>query len=90
MNITSRNELAEPDDYYTEDNFTGRAKILLFFSYLAAFGAVAGSVAVLISCVQHQNLVEVGVGGLEQCGLVLLSGLLLWAFRTAESYRYGY
>lgn len=89
MNITSRTELAESDDYNTDDNFTGRAKLLLFISYLTAFGAVAGSVAVLISCVQQQSLVEVGVGSVLQCGLVLLSGLLLWAFRT-ESSGYGY
>lgn len=89
MNITSRTELAESDDYNTDDNFTGRAKLLLFISYLTAFGAVAGSVAVLISCVQQQSLVEVGVGSVVQCGLVLLSGLLLWAFRT-ESSGYGY
>ena len=89
MNITSRTELAESDDYNADDNFTGRAKLLLFISYLTAFGAVAGSVAVLISCVQQQSLVEVGVGSVVQCGLVLLSGLLLWAFRT-ESSGYGY
>lgn len=89
MNITSRTELAESDDYNTDDNFAGRSKLLLFISYLTAFGAVAGSVAVLISCVQQQSLVEVGVGSVVQCGLVLLSGLLLWAFRT-ESSGYGY
>lgn len=38
-----------------------RAKILLFISYLMAFGAVAGSVAVLITCVQHHALVDIGV-----------------------------
>ena len=90
MNITSRSELAESDDYYTEDNYTGRAKFLLFVSYLTAFAAVAGSVAVLISCVQQQSLVECGVGSVVQCGLVLLSGLLLWAFRTSDSSGYGY
>ena len=90
MNITSRSELAESDDYYTDDNFTTRAKILLFISYLTAFGAVAGSIAVLISCVQHQTLVEVGVGSVVQCGLVLLSGLLLWAFRSSDSSGYAY
>ena len=90
MNITSRSDLAESDDYYTEDNFSTRAKILLFVSYLTAFGAVAGSVAVLIACVQQQYLVEVGIGSVVQCGLVLLSGLLLWAFRTSDSSGYAY
>ena len=80
-----------------------------------AFGAVAGSVAVLITCVQHHELIDIGVvriagsikhsssaqyfwlglshthstqGALLQCGLVLLSGLLLWAFRTSDSPEY--
>ena len=82
-----------------------------------AFGAVAGSVAVLITCVQHHALVDIGVvsimlsclttgcacmhmlcrlqlkfvcvqGALLQCGFVLLSGLLLWAFRSADSSGY--
>ena len=86
MNITSRQELAEPEEMYVDDNFTvgfhvchckkftaesccaanhcglqSRAKILLFISYLMAFGAVAGSVAVLITCVQHHVLVDIGV-----------------------------
>lgn len=89
MNITSRQELAEPEEMYVDDNFTvsceaaivacalfikpklcssmdcnglqTRAKILLFLSYLMAFGAVAGSVAVLITCVQHHALVDIGV-----------------------------
>ena len=38
-----------------------RAKIILFISYLMAFGAVAGSIAVLITCVQHNALVDIGV-----------------------------
>ncbi|DBA93296.1 TPA: Transmembrane protein 50B [Trebouxia sp. C0005] len=88
MNITSRQELAEPEEMYVDDNFTSRAKVLLFISYLMAFGAVAGSVAVLITCVQHHALVDIGAGALLQCGFVLLSGLLLWAFRSADSSGY--
>ena len=96
MNTTSRQELAEPEEMYVDDNFTvgfhfccytqkwllckgcaanhyglqSRAKVLLFISYLMAFGAVAGSVAVLITCVQHHALVDIGVVSIVQSFMI--------------------
>ena len=93
MNITSRRELAEPEELYVDENFAvscttrvncsslvcicakffelhvlqARAKIILFISYLMAFGAVAGSIAVLITCVQHNALVDIGVVCISSC-----------------------
>ncbi|CAL5219380.1 g1202 [Coccomyxa viridis] len=85
MNLVSRDDLANMADAYSSDEGSeGRAKLWLFLSYCIAFGAVAGSVAVLVTCVQHHEHVQVGVGALLQCGLILLSGLLLWAFRSDD------
>lgn len=35
-----------------------------------AFGAVAGSIAVLITCVQNQQLVDIGVVSFRLCSAV--------------------
>ena len=51
------------------------ARTCLFLSYLMAFGAVAGSVAVLITTIQNQQLVNIGVVSLQSlliCMTVLL------------------
>ena len=54
-----------------------RARIWLFFSYLVAFGSVAGAVAVLITCVQHQENIAIGVvSGEALCLLCSSIGML--------------
>ncbi|CAL8460582.1 g111 [Coccomyxa elongata] len=90
MNMVSRDDLASMGDMYDSDEGSeGRAKIWLFLSYCVAFGAVAGSIAVLVTCVQNGQHVEVGVGGLVQSGLILVAALLLWGFRTGDETGYG-
>jgi hypothetical protein len=62
----------------------------LFFAFVVAFAAVGGSVGVLISCSQNPQLMAVGVGSILQCGLILASALLFWAFRSGDSDGYDY
>lgn len=90
MNLMSRDDLAEAYDAYGgDDGAAARARCWLFLSYLIAFAAVAGSVTVLIQCATAKVHVMVGVGALLQCGLILLGGLVLWAFRSEQSEGYG-
>ncbi|KAK9801405.1 hypothetical protein WJX73_006990 [Symbiochloris irregularis] len=90
MNLMSRDDLAEATNSYGgDDGEAARARCWLFISYLVAFGAVAGSVTVLIQCASASAHLMVGVGGLLQCGFILLGGLVLWAFRTEQSDGYG-
>lgn len=90
MNLVSRDDLSAMGDMYNSDEGSeGRAKLWLFISYCVAFGAVAGSIAVLVTCVQNGNNVEIGVGGLVQSGLILVAALFLWGFRTGDE-GYGF
>lgn len=89
MNLVSRDELRQAGDAY-EDGAEFRAKCWLFISYLIASGAIAGGVSVMVLSVQHQEHVTGGLGSLLQTGLVVLSSLVLWAFRTEEPEGYGF
>lgn len=71
-----------PDKAWYFFAFQTRARLWLLCSFLLAFGAVAGSVAVLVTCTEAGQYVAVGVGSVMQCGCILASSLLLWAFRT--------
>ena len=63
----------------------------LLFSYVVAFGSVAGAVTLLIVSVQHHHDLWVGAASLLQCGLILIAALLFWAYRTADDSGYvGY
>jgi hypothetical protein len=59
-----------------------RARLWLLVSFVLAFGAVAGSVGVLVSSTAAGSFVAVGVASVLQCGLLLASALLFWAFRS--------
>eukprot|EP00884_Botryococcus_braunii_P009740 jgi/Botrbrau1/18768/Bobra.0386s0087.3 len=91
MNLVSRDDLNNMGGYLGsgDEGAETRAKIWLLISYFMAFGSVAGSVAVLVQCVQAKNNVDVGVGALLQCGFILTAALLFWAFRTEEDSGYG-
>lgn len=90
MNLVSRDDLKHAGDAY-EEGAEFRAKCWLFCSYLIASGAIAGGVVVLLKSVEAQQNVTGGVGALLQVGFVVLSSLVLWAFRTEDdSSGYGY
>lgn len=67
-----------------------RARLWLLASWLVAFAAVCGSIATLVSCTQAERYVGVGVASVVQCGLILASALLFWAFRSDEGSAYTY
>jgi len=52
-----------------------RARLWLFCSFLLAFGSVAGSIAVLVTCSQSEKFVAIGVVRFSFC-LSLLNLLL--------------
>lgn len=87
INLLPRRDLFEEG---REEGEEFRARLWLFVSFLIAAGAVAGSVAVLVSASQQKDLVSVGVGSVLQCGLILGSSILFWAFRSGGSDGYGY
>eukprot|EP00891_Asterochloris_glomerata_P000413 jgi/Astpho2/413/e_gw1.00011.181.1_t len=82
INLISRDDL---------HNIQDRARMWLLFSYVVAFGSVAGAVTVLIVSVQNHHALWVGAASLLQCGLILIAALLFWAYRTADDSGYvGY
>ncbi|KAL6780813.1 hypothetical protein ACKKBG_A08560 [Auxenochlorella protothecoides x Auxenochlorella symbiontica] len=83
INALPRKDLAEAAESI-EDGVELRARLWLLFSFLTAFAAVGGSVAVLIQCTQQSQFVSVGVGSVLQCGFILASALLLWAYRSDD------
>ncbi|KAK9863878.1 hypothetical protein WJX84_007588 [Apatococcus fuscideae] len=92
INLISRDDLTNYTDYYSsgDEGSETRARCWLFFSYMVAFGAVAGGVAILVTCVQqHPDIIRIGAASLIQSGLILSSALLLWAFRSEDSGGYG-
>ncbi|KAK2077830.1 hypothetical protein QBZ16_004678 [Prototheca wickerhamii] len=83
INALPRRDLKELSES-GEEGEAVRGHLWLLVSLLLAFGAVAGSVSVLVHCSQT-DLVSVGVGSVLQCGFILASAMLLWAFRTDTS-----
>lgn len=106
MNMLSRDELAQSRDAYEEGaevrcvNAASRTRLLhppqcrartwLFFAYLVATAAVATGVTMLIKGQETEHLEHAGVSALLQSCLVVLSSLLLWAFRTDDDAGNGY
>lgn len=90
INLLPRRDLAEAGEGM-EEGGEFRARLWLFVSFLIAAGAVAGSVAVLVLASQQPDLAGIGVGSVLQCGLILGSSILFWAFRSGEGDSgYGY
>lgn len=87
INMLPRRDLA---DEGREEGEEFRARLWLFISFLIAAGAVAGSVAVLVSASQQADMVSVGVGSVLQCGLILAGSILFWAFRSGDRDSFGY
>lgn len=81
INMISKDDLQDIVDT-ADDDVNMRARLWLFCSFLLAFGSVAGSIAVLVTCSQSEKFVAIGVGSVLQCGMILASALVLWAFRT--------
>ncbi|PRW61410.1 salt tolerant [Chlorella sorokiniana] len=89
INLLPRRDLAEAGESL-EEGGEFRARLWLFVSFLIAAGAVAGSVAVLVSATQQKDLAGMGVGSVLQCGFILLGSIVFWAFRSGESSSSGY
>lgn len=81
MNLVPRESL-NSDGLSDDEDYNTKSRCWLFLSYLVAFGSVGGAGAVFVKAVTKQDHVGLGVGVLLQAGFVLLSALLLWAFRT--------
>jgi hypothetical protein len=81
INMLPRDELQDISDS-GDDETNMRARLWLLCSFLLAFGSIAGSIAVLISCTEAEHYVAIGVGSVMQCGFILASALILWAYRT--------
>lgn len=88
INLIPRRDLDEARDSGDEGAET-RARLWLLFSFLVAFGAAAGSVVLLLNCSHAGAHVAAGVGSVVQCGFVLGSALLFWAFRSNADAAYG-
>jgi len=90
LNLVPRDALADSSDYFSDEETETKIRCWLFFSYIVSFAAVAGGVAVLVTCVNKHQHLAIGIGSLVQCGLILASALLFWAFRTQEDSFTGY
>lgn len=88
MNLVSRDHLDHAQGMSDHDDYDTKARCWLFMSYLVAFGSVGGAGAVFVKAVTNHNHVGLGVGVLLQAGLVLLSALVFWAFRTPSDEDY--
>lgn len=88
MNLVSRDRLNHAQEMSDHDDYDTKARCWLFMSYLVAFGSVGGAGAVFVKAVTNHNHVGLGVGVLLQAGFVLLSALVLWAFRTPSDEDY--
>ena len=71
------------DDF--DDGVYCRSRSWLFLAYIVSFGAIMGSVAVLLQSYALNDAINVvwpGVAGLFQVTLILAAGLLLFVSRT--------
>lgn len=89
INVVPRDALTEISGGMDRGAET-RARLWLLVSFLIAFAAVGGSIAVLIATSGLTGLASVGVGSVLQCGLILASALLFWGFRTGDNSGYDY
>ena len=83
INMLPKDDLQDIADS-GDDETNMRARLWLLCSFLLAFGAIAGSISVLVSCTEAGTFVEIGVGSVLQCGFILASALILWLFRTRQ------
>lgn len=80
INAVRMEELQELDSF--DDAAYCRSRIWLFFCYMVSFGAIVGSVVILLQHYVGTTIVWPGVAGIFQVTLVLGSALLLWVSRT--------
>ena len=81
--VPHREDLDEYDTF--DDGVYCRSRSWLFLAYIVSFGAIMGSVAVLLQSYALNDAVDVvwpGVAGLFQVTLILAAGLLLFVSRT--------
>lgn len=81
--VLCREDLDEYDTF--DDGVYCRSRSWLFLAYIVSFGAIMGSVAVLLQSYALNDAVDVvwpGVAGLFQVTLILAAGLLLFVSRT--------
>ena len=79
-----REDLDDPDTF-SDDGVYCRSRSWLFLAYIVSFGAIMGSVSVLLQSYALNDAVDVvwpGVAGLFQVTLILAAGLLLFVSRT--------
>lgn len=82
-NCIRREDLDEYDTF--DDGIYCRSRSWLFLAYIVSFGAIMGSVAVLLQSYALNDAVNAvwpGVAGLFQVTLILAAGLLLFVSRT--------
>lgn len=84
LNLLPRGQLqALADGGSGDDGELLRARMWLAAGLAVAFGAVGGSIAVLLATAGGA-MQAVGVASVVQCGLVLAAALLLWALRSDD------
>ena len=83
INMLSRDQLREIVSSGDEES-SNRARLWLLFSFLLAFAAVGGSISVLVAASGSGVYEAVGWGSVTSTGLVLLSSLTLWRYRSEE------
>lgn len=85
INLLSRDQLQDISSS-GDDEANTRARIWLLFSFLLAFVAVGGSISVLVAASESGAYEAIGWGSVTSTGLILLSSLLLWRFRSEEEF----
>jgi hypothetical protein len=81
INMLSRDQLQDIASSGDEETNT-RARLWLLCSFLLAFGAVGGSVSVLVAASEGGVYEAIGWGSVVSTGFILLSSLMLWRFRS--------
>ena len=69
------------------DPDANQKRLWLFLSYIAAFGALGGAIASLLTFFAKDGHDQaVGVAGVVQTVLITAAALLFWATRSTASY----
>jgi hypothetical protein len=82
INLLSRDQLQDISSS-GDDEANTRARLWLLFSFLLAFAAVGGSISVLVAA-SGASYEAIGWGSVTSTGLILLSSLLLWRYRSND------
>jgi len=81
INMLSRDQLRDIVSS-GDDESTTRARLWLLFSFVVAFASVGGSISILVAASGSGVYEAVGWGSVASTGLILLSSLMLWRYRS--------